>query len=245
MTPEQIHELLDNATPGPWEARATYDDGTPRPDTTREMRAGDEYLGIMHAPDADLAAAAPELAKQVLNYHYAVGPATPDTHHAGRHGRSKDLAKGECIVRVRHLATHGKHGGDTEMTPEKARELLDGRTPSPWWWCETDYPEVTVYHEKYGIIAKSVDIEEADLICTAPDLAELVAGLRYEYAVQVTDKDGSVLYAKSYRTLSGDIEEAWWQDEPNEKLAEKWWSKIPACRVRILRRLVGDPEVVR
>ncbi|MDK8794206.1 hypothetical protein QP968_00570 [Corynebacterium sp. MSK041] len=29
MTPEQIHELLDNATPGPWEARATYANGTP------------------------------------------------------------------------------------------------------------------------------------------------------------------------------------------------------------------------
>lgn len=73
MTPEQVHELLDNATPGPWEALATYDDGSPRPDTTREMRAAGEYLGIMHTPNADLAAAAPELAKQVLNYHYAVG----------------------------------------------------------------------------------------------------------------------------------------------------------------------------
>ena len=70
MTPEQIHELLDNATPGPWEARATYDDGTPRPDTTREMRAGDQYLGIMHAPDADLAAAAPDLAELVAGMHY-------------------------------------------------------------------------------------------------------------------------------------------------------------------------------
>ena len=50
MTPEKAHELLDNAKPGPWEARATYANGTPRPDTTREMRAGDEYLGIMHAP---------------------------------------------------------------------------------------------------------------------------------------------------------------------------------------------------
>ena len=74
------------------------------------------------------------------------------------------------------------------MTPEKARELLDGRTPSPWWWCETDYPEVTVFHEKYGIIAKSVDIEEADLICTAPDLAALVAGSLYQTLFQTADK---------------------------------------------------------
>lgn len=74
MTPEQIHELLDNATPGPWEARATYSNGTPRQDTSRQMRAGDQYLGIMHAPDADLAAAAPDLAKLVagLRHEYAV-----------------------------------------------------------------------------------------------------------------------------------------------------------------------------
>lgn len=79
MTPEQIHELLDNATPGPWEARATYANGTPRQDTSRQMRAGDQYLGIMHAPDAYLAAAAPDLAeivagmRQVYDYEVTLG----------------------------------------------------------------------------------------------------------------------------------------------------------------------------
>lgn len=132
------------------------------------------------------------------------------------------------------------------MTPDKARELLENAAPGRW-----EYKDYTVYTNAgrdvltipdgvYGMIQE----QDGPLVAAARDLAELVAGLRYEYAVQVTDKDGSVLYAKSYRTLSGDIEEAWWQDEPNEKLAEKWWSKIPACRVRILRRLVGDPEVV-
>lgn len=74
MTPEKARELLDNATPGPWEARATYANGTPRQDTSRQMRAGDQYLGIMHAPDAELAAAAPYLAKLVagMRYEYAV-----------------------------------------------------------------------------------------------------------------------------------------------------------------------------
>lgn len=70
MTPEQVHELLKNATPGPWEARASYADGTPRQDTSRHMRAGDKYLGIMHVPDADLAAAAPDLAALVAGMHY-------------------------------------------------------------------------------------------------------------------------------------------------------------------------------
>ena len=70
------------------------------------------------------------------------------------------------------------------MTPEFAKKLLDGRTPAPWWWHETDYPEVAVYHEKFGTIAKSVDIEEADLVCAAPELAEMVANMRTEYAIQ-------------------------------------------------------------
>lgn len=74
MTPDKARELLDNATPGPWEAWDTYSNGTPRQDTSRQMRAGDQYLGIMHAPDAHLAAAAPDLAKLVagLRYVYAV-----------------------------------------------------------------------------------------------------------------------------------------------------------------------------
>lgn len=118
------------------------------------------------------------------------------------------------------------------MTPEKARELLDGRTPSPWWWCETDYPEVTVYHEKYGIIAKSVDIEEADLICTAPDLAELVAGMHYEYAVECT-RDGETWKRE---TLWGS---RFWADSDEECFKQE----DEFIDTRIVRRLVGEPEV--
>ena len=146
------------------------------------------------------------------------------------------------------------------MTPEEAQALLDAATPGPWnvEEFEEQYagcPPTTEFYlgsDDFQNIASAETTERYydqvranfALIAAAPALAELVAGLRYEYAVQVTDKDGSVLYAKSYRTLSGDIEEAWWQDEPNEKLAEKWWSKIPACRVRILRRLIADEEVM-
>lgn len=70
---DKLAELLDTATPGPWRAIPNYNDGEPRPDDSCLIKVGDEYLGIMHGPDAGLAAAAPDLAKQVLNYHYAVG----------------------------------------------------------------------------------------------------------------------------------------------------------------------------
>lgn len=69
----QLAELLDTATPGPWRAIPNYADGEPRPDDSCLIKVGDEYLGIMHGPDADLTALAPDMAKQVLNYHYAVG----------------------------------------------------------------------------------------------------------------------------------------------------------------------------
>ena len=128
------------------------------------------------------------------------------------------------------------------MTPEKARELLDGRTPSPWWWCETDYPEVTVYHEKYGIIAKSVDIEEADLICTAPDLAALVAGMHYEYAVQ-HDRYGEWLYETTRHATTKDPTLAMWWDDV-EDARDEARTCYNGCNTRIVRRLVGESEVV-
>lgn len=66
LSTKTLKRLLAEASPGPWEALAMYDCGAPRSDTTREMRAAGEYLGIMHDPHAALAAAAPELADEIL-----------------------------------------------------------------------------------------------------------------------------------------------------------------------------------
>lgn len=64
---DRLQELADTANPGPWELLDEYADGEPRPDTSRMLRgAGGEYLGIMHTPDAQLAALAPELARELL-----------------------------------------------------------------------------------------------------------------------------------------------------------------------------------
>lgn len=66
LSTKTLKRLLAEASPGPWEALAMYDCGAPRPDTTREMRAAGGYLGLMHDPHAPLAAAAPELADEIL-----------------------------------------------------------------------------------------------------------------------------------------------------------------------------------
>lgn len=64
---DRLHTLVGERSPGPWQAVGQYDDGSSRPDTSRLMRSGDgEYLGIMHGPDAELAALAPELARELL-----------------------------------------------------------------------------------------------------------------------------------------------------------------------------------
>ena len=63
---DKLAELLDTATPGPWRAIPNYDDGEPRPDDSCLIKVGDEYLGIMHGPDADLTALAPDMARELL-----------------------------------------------------------------------------------------------------------------------------------------------------------------------------------
>lgn len=63
---DRLRKLEDTATPGPWKV-SEYADGRSRTDTSRMLRgAGTKYLGIMHDPDAKLAALAPELAYELL-----------------------------------------------------------------------------------------------------------------------------------------------------------------------------------
>ena len=70
---EKLQELLRSTTPGPWDVRQHYDDGTPRPDESAQLCAGDDYLGIMQGLDADLTALAPELAEEVIRLRKELG----------------------------------------------------------------------------------------------------------------------------------------------------------------------------
>lgn len=67
LSTTNLKRLLDETSPGPWEARGYYMDGEPRPDDSYQIRSADgEYLGIMHDQNAHLAALAPDLAQEVL-----------------------------------------------------------------------------------------------------------------------------------------------------------------------------------
>lgn len=73
LSTETLKQLLDQSTPGPWEARANYKEGDPRPDTSCQLFSADEkYLGIVHSPHADLTALAPEIAQEAIRLREAL-----------------------------------------------------------------------------------------------------------------------------------------------------------------------------
>lgn len=93
------------------------------------------------------------------------------------------------------------------MTPEQARQLLEGTTPGPWeaeslTYDEPAYPEPIVElqvtaHNGNQVAARSDFDSDAyepslnfDLIAAAPGMAEMIAGMTAEYAVQVRRSDG-------------------------------------------------------
>lgn len=72
------------------------------------------------------------------------------------------------------------------ITPDHAQELLDGTVPGPWL-CEKDGDEYefVIGTEDFGIITEVNRESDGRLIAAAPALAEQIANMRYEYAVQV------------------------------------------------------------
>lgn len=76
---DRLRELLEKHSPAPWAAIGEDDNGKPRPDTSRLMRGADgEYLGIMHHPDAELAALAPDMARELLRLRDGVKQVADD-----------------------------------------------------------------------------------------------------------------------------------------------------------------------
>lgn len=71
------------------------------------------------------------------------------------------------------------------MTPEEARQLLDGATPAPW---EHSNPDgITEISASGKAIAADANPEDAPLITAAPDMAAMIANMTAEYAVQLAD----------------------------------------------------------
>ena len=109
------------------------------------------------------------------------------------------------------------------MTPEEARGLLEAATPGPWRAFMATSGQVIVDSGKLD------NAGDVPLATAAPALAETVAGLRYEYAVQV-ERDGVWVVSEdsSWGSYSVAVVRYGRTEEP----------------ARIVRRLVSEPEVV-
>lgn len=148
------------------------------------------------------------------------------------------------------------------MTPEQSQKLLDRvkeGCPLPWEIFTTETIEgdprevknVRCNDPRYdGHLAYSVDYEGTteidpdaiELIAAAPALAELVAGLYVEYAVQDT-YTGLYVREKDDGQLGGAAEPSdadWWQDAQACADYVKFLNENPKQTVRMVSRLVSE-----
>lgn len=136
------------------------------------------------------------------------------------------------------------------MNPEEARKLLEAATPGPWLCVGEDDEYPRVARVGYMDITNDAEHYNARLITAAPDLAELVAGLRYEYAAQVRRGPASPWL---YITRNGCFS--------RRESISGWYTHRAVCATairyalrhndvdteivesRVVRRLVSEPEV--
>lgn len=139
------------------------------------------------------------------------------------------------------------------MTPEEAHKLREKATPGPWRTTKEVQCGCCMRVEASSALVCIPDIDDAPLVAAAPDLAELVAGMHYEYAAQVghdgrkkivTDSDGGLWPCGE---INGEMQH-WHRDRKDaQDYADCWnshYSKRTGATARVVRRLVGDPEVV-
>lgn len=120
------------------------------------------------------------------------------------------------------------------ITPDHARELLDVATPGPWG--RTGMGVLTDTDGKVLVNGPDGNLDDSDatLAAAAPDLAETIAEMTYEYAAQI--KEGGEWF---YLGLYGP-DEPWGPEED----VRDYHSRLALPGARLVRRLVGPVEVV-
>lgn len=140
----------------------------------------------------------------------------------------------------------------TRISPEQAQELLVGTEPGPWEAMKeyTDgeprpYDSHRICTES-GVYMGIMHGQVAPLAAAAPDLAEIVAGMRAEYAVQVSSDGGeSWRFAHGAAKATFDpIDPCWWFRTEEEAQDFAKFRTKKRSNARVVRRLVTTPEVV-
>ncbi|GEM_PF-5933923 len=148
------------------------------------------------------------------------------------------------------------------MTPEEARQLLEDTTPGPWGFDtqtyeEPCYPElvvdfqVTTHNGNQVAVQTDFDSDAYEsgrnfnLMAAAPDMAEMIANMTAEYAVE---RNCSVIEGEpdwekiGFGMYPGIIANTFWTTE--KKLAENLYedAKTGHLPVRLVRRYVTAPQ---
>lgn len=103
------------------------------------------------------------------------------------------------------------------ITPEQARELLDGTVPGPWL-CEKDEDEYEflIGTEDFGIITEVGRESNGRLIAAAPGMAETIAAMSFEYAAVVEIRPGVWRYLSHGETVTQLVHKAKWFTTPGD-----------------------------
>ena len=134
----------------------------------------------------------------------------------------------------------------TRISPEQARELLTGGEPGPWELIgeyqdgEPRPDESYLIHTRGGKHMGIMHGKDAALTAAAPDLAETIAGMTYEYTVYVYLGEKHIIQwsfeeDSHVGDWTGDLDKA---EYVRDSLAKE------GRRARVVRRLVSYPEVV-
>lgn len=135
----------------------------------------------------------------------------------------------------------------TSISPEQAQELLEGSEPGHWKVI-AEYPDgeprpddshviYTLGCEYVGIVNGS----HSHLAAAAPDLAETIAGMRYEYTVYVYLGEKHIIQW----SFEEDSHVGEWTDDLDKAEYVRDALIKEGRRARLVRRLVSDPEVIK
>lgn len=131
----------------------------------------------------------------------------------------------------------------THISPERAKELLEGATPGPWIIGLTSGIGGIGFAEEFYRDSPR-DIANVALAEAAPELAETIAEMHWEYAVQAMDEDGKWLGIDKNGLATHAYGFVVWhlsQRDARESLLDLVEQDAPT---RIVRRLATAPEVV-
>lgn len=116
------------------------------------------------------------------------------------------------------------------MTPDEARDVLDGTTPGPWE--VRDDAGLLAVSSDAGPVAIDMHESDADLISAAPDMAAVIAGMHEEWGVKFGESaHASAHIAWGFRSESS--------ARHYRAIARNTGNETP----RIVRRYVTEPEV--